>query len=101
MRHRVVAVSFVELLIVIAILAILLALLLPALNHARVQALESQETAQLHQLAVAHALYIAVCNDAEPGSTIPIIAQGYAPKTLVRTAFDPYPLGWANEGRMG
>ncbi len=91
--------TLVEVLVVTAIVIALLAVLFPVLSASKRQALSTQETAQLKQLAVAHDLYLADHDDVEPGSATRIIAAGYAPSYLVALALDPFPEGWANVHR--
>lgn len=93
--------TLVEILVVIGIIAVLTALLFPVLTRAKERALDTQEISQLKQLSVAHGLYVADYDDAEPGSTIPILAAGFGSLELVRSPLDPFPLGWANDGRRG
>lgn len=93
--------SLVELLVVIIIVIILCAILFPVLSKAKKSALQSQEISQLKNLAVAHSLYVADYDDDEPGSSIPIISAGYAPKSLVSLVLDPFENGWANFSRKG
>lgn len=95
------AFSLIELLAAVAIMAVLTVLLFPVLARAKERALDSQETSQLRQLAVAHGLYVADHDDLEPASSVPIVAEGYAPRTLVRSVLDPFEKGWANENRTG
>jgi prepilin-type N-terminal cleavage/methylation domain-containing protein len=51
--------TLVELLVVIGIIALLIAILLPALNRARLQAKRTQDLSNIHQLAIACVAYAA------------------------------------------
>jgi prepilin-type N-terminal cleavage/methylation domain-containing protein len=93
--------TLIEIIVVIAIIAVLAALLFPVLTRAKERALDSQEISQLKQMSVAHSIYVADYDDAEPGSSVPILASGYGTVDLVRSPLDPFILGWANDGRTG
>jgi prepilin-type N-terminal cleavage/methylation domain-containing protein/prepilin-type processing-associated H-X9-DG protein len=67
MRKRSAAFTLVELLVVIGIIAVLIALLLPALGRAREQAKTVQCGSNLHQLAIGAFMYA----DAHKGKVIP------------------------------
>ena len=95
------AATLIEVLVVIGIIAVLAGLLFPVLIRAKERAFDSQEISQLKQMAAAHALYVADYDDTEPGSSIPILAARYGTLELVRSALDPFPMGWANDGRTG
>src|SRR5690348_16578406 len=66
------ALTLVELLVVIGIIALLLALLLPAANKARESARRVQCVANLRELANAVLLYVAD----DPGQTLPDAGSG-------------------------
>jgi len=51
--------TLIELLVVVAIIAVLVAVLLPALNHARLMVQESVCASNLHQIGMAFAMYAA------------------------------------------
>lgn len=57
------AFTVIELLVVISVIVLLLAMLLPAVGHARSQAKLTQSLANLRSLGVAHAAYAAQWND--------------------------------------
>ena len=95
------ALTLVEILVTIAIVASVLAILFPVVIRAKERALDSQETGQLRQIAIAHSLYKSDFDDVEPASTVPLIAGGYVKPDLVRSPRDPYANGWANEHRKG
>jgi prepilin-type N-terminal cleavage/methylation domain-containing protein/prepilin-type processing-associated H-X9-DG protein len=62
------AFSLIELLIVIAVIAILAALLLPVLSHARERAVRAHCQSNLHQLGLAFFMYAGVNQDLLPSS---------------------------------
>ena len=86
-RALIPAFTLVELLVVIGIIAVLIAILLPALNSARRQASMVQCQSNMKQVAMALMMYI----DANKGKHPPAAVPG--------TAVSGYPNGfwWANE----
>ncbi|NNM25569.1 MAG: type II secretion system protein, partial [Phycisphaerales bacterium] len=67
--------TIVELLVTVAILAILVGLLLPAISQARTQAKLSRSTTNLRNLGVAHAAYAAMHNDRQLTFVVDAIAS--------------------------
>jgi prepilin-type N-terminal cleavage/methylation domain-containing protein len=55
--------TLIELLVVVSIIALLIGILLPAINKARDQAQQTQSAANLKQIATAHSTYAADWND--------------------------------------
>ncbi len=70
MRNRQIAFTLIELLVVTAIIALLVAILLPALNNARGQALKAQCLSNMHRLGVSMQLYLDSNNDIFPPDRI-------------------------------
>jgi prepilin-type N-terminal cleavage/methylation domain-containing protein/prepilin-type processing-associated H-X9-DG protein len=66
MKHRKAAFTLIELLVVIAIIAILAAMLLPALNAAKLRAMQAQDMSNNKQLEVASFMYTGDNNDNLP-----------------------------------
>lgn len=101
MKHRIRARGFtlIEVLVVMVIISILAALLFPAFTQAKIRAFEATENSNLHQLGLAHDLYVADHDDQTPGASVPVIGAKYAPPIVASSPLDPFPLGWANEMR--
>jgi prepilin-type N-terminal cleavage/methylation domain-containing protein/prepilin-type processing-associated H-X9-DG protein len=86
------AFTLVELLVVIGIIAVLISLLLPALNKAMAQARQIKCASNLHQLFVACQMY----SDANKGVIMP---SGVGTNVISPSQpFDAWPLLLANEG---
>ncbi|MGF0038028.1 prepilin-type N-terminal cleavage/methylation domain-containing protein [Victivallis vadensis] len=81
LKHPVYHFTLLELLIVIAIIAILAAMLLPALNHARERAQSIQCTSNLKQQGVALSLYVDDYNDQLP-PILPTLGGSIEPRTI-------------------
>ncbi len=98
-RKRKRGLTLTEVIAVAVIVVALLAIMFPVLSATKRTALSTQETAQLKNLAAAHAIYKADHDDGEPGTSIKVIAAGYAKPSMVALALDPFPEGWANLDR--
>src|SRR4051812_40084300 len=72
------AFTLVELLVVIGIIAVLIGILLPAINKARKQARRTAVLAQLHQIGVAVAAYEVEFRGAHPSDLSDVNEDGRA-----------------------
>src|SRR5690554_2829812 len=96
------AFTIIELLVVVAIIAILIGILLPALGRARDVAKTTQSLSQLRQLGLAHAAYGSDHNDNQWTPT-PHNLMSFAPGNL-NAAINNYNAamgGTANAGKGG
>ncbi len=91
--------TLMEMLVVIAIIVVIAALLFPVFTQAKIRAFETTENSNLHQLGIAHGLYVADNDDQTPGSSMHVIGAKYAPPIVAASPLDPFRLGWANENR--
>jgi len=79
MRRPQTAFTLVELLVVIAVIAVLAALLFPALGKAKESARQTQCASNLRQIALAARLYVDEHNDrfpSQPSDGLPVLAVG-------------------------
>jgi type II secretory pathway pseudopilin PulG len=88
----------IELLVVIAIIAILAALLLPALSKAKQSALRAQCVSNLHQWAVAYAMYANDFGNSFPDNTQPPASDTAWMSALFNDYFYPLYLYKSNPG---
>lgn len=89
------AVTLVEVLAALSIMAVLIGILVPVIVAAKKRAKESSDINELHQLGLAGAMY----NDQfgeYPTGTFPLVASGMAPTSICSGLVDPYPQGMAN-----
>ncbi|UCD74548.1 MAG: type II secretion system protein, partial [Phycisphaerales bacterium] len=101
--------TIIELLVVVSIIALLVAILLPAIGKARDQAKVTQSKANLRNLAVAHATYAGEWNDRQftlckdnlsaYGNNEQVGYPNYA--AAKGTDHPPVLLGWANGALWG
>jgi prepilin-type N-terminal cleavage/methylation domain-containing protein len=90
--------TLIELLVVIAIIAILAALLLPALSKAKQSALRAQCASNLHQWAVAYAMYAGDFENSFPDNTQPPASDTAWMSALFNDYFYPLYLYKSNPG---
>lgn len=95
MRVRRRGMTLVEVMVVSAIIATLLAIVAPALHRARISALQTDDVSRLRQLAVAQGLYIEEYGIA-PVRAWEIELSGLAPSNLMASPLDPTPEGYSN-----
>jgi prepilin-type N-terminal cleavage/methylation domain-containing protein/prepilin-type processing-associated H-X9-DG protein len=88
------AFTLIELLVVIAIIAILAAMLLPALNRAKVQANSTACKNHLHQMELALQLYVNDNNHTYPWSSFPPYNNGLFAWVDALALY--YPVNWTN-----
>lgn len=87
------ALSLVEVLVTVAILALLAALLSPALVNSKRFALMSVDTAHLRQIGAASELYRADTDDRAVLRLAPLVAAGAVPLAIVVSPLDTTPEG--------
>jgi prepilin-type N-terminal cleavage/methylation domain-containing protein len=92
--------TLIEVLVVVAIVAIITAIISPSLIHAKKSAMGSVNTAQLRQAGVAHGIYVADFGEAFPDSRV-LVNAGYLEEALLADPLDPTPSGWMNVLRDG
>jgi len=78
-----------EVLVVATILLILVGLTIPIINAAKKSAKVSQSTAQLHQLAVAHTLYVQDYDNQEP-TELPVLKNYVKSSVLWKSPLDEW-----------
>lgn len=92
--------SLIEVLVSVAIVALLAALLLAASGSARKRAIATHDTANLRQIGQAHALYQTTTDSDGWFSTPPLIQAAVLDRALVASPHDPTPQGIANRVRV-
>src|SRR3954468_22257603 len=83
-KRRGSAFTLVELLVVIGIIALLVSILLPALNRARRQAMTTQCASNMRQLAMAMLMYI---QDNQGNFPPAVVSQSTAPPMMYPNGF--------------
>ena len=82
-QRRPAAFTLVELLVVVSIIALLIAILLPALRHAREQSRTTVCLSRLHTLGQGIALYAIDNNDALPPGRLPDLGDGVNWRSMI------------------
>lgn len=86
----------IELLVVTAVVALLMALILPALAQARLRGAVADDLSKLRQLGIAESLY-AEQNGGFAFSPTGLVAAGYVPSSLLASSADSTSKGIGNE----
>lgn len=88
--------SLKELLIVVSILAVLSAIMMPALGRSRSQSFRATELSHMRQLGAAAHMYTEREGQGVLG-TLPLVEARDVPKEICASPRDPSPIGMANE----
>jgi len=95
-KYLVRGITLLEVCVVMAILAILMALLGPVFGSARNRSLQADDISRLHQLGIAAQMY----EDQSgiwPLGVPPLVSAGLVPQVLAVSRYDNTKTGWANE----